>query len=440
MTLFRNRRFLALYTASTVSNLGDGVAGVAYPWLASAVTRNPILVALIVVAQRLPWLVFTLPAGVITDRLDRRRVMVVMDFTRFALTAMVALVVLAQSGDLPKPDMVKDAATTRPLLYTVLVVATLLLGMAEVLRDNTSQTILPAIVPHDQLEKANGTMWAAEGSMNMFAGPPLGALFLAVSFALPFFFDAASFFAAAALVALIPGTFRSTRQDAASAPNWRAEIREGVRWLWRHELLRPMAIILGLMNAAGMVSGATFVLFAQDVLNTSPLVFSILSFGAALGGIVSGQLASKASKRWGSGACLAFTLTVDMLLSLGIGGIAWWPAVMVFFMIESMVAVLWNVITVSLRQTVIPEHLMGRVNSVYRLLAWGMMPVGAAVGGLTVLVVDSFSSRNMALRSTWFVNAAIHAVLVVMGRRYLTTTKIESARAAARSETDTAPA
>ena len=108
------------------------------------------------------------------------------------------------------------------------------------------------------------------------------------------------------------------------------------------------------------------------------------------------------------------------------------------FTIEAGVGILWNVITVSLRQTIIPPHLLGRVNSVYRFFAWGMMPIGAAIGGITVVVVELFASREFALRSTWFLNAAIHVVLFVIGRRFLTTAKIERARAAALSSPDAA--
>ncbi len=434
MSILRNKKFLSLYTATAISNLGDGVGTVAYPWLASAVTRNPVLVALVAVAQRLPWLVFTLPAGVITDRVDRRKAMVAMDGVRCALTVAVAVAVFTQRSGLPAPGRVPDVMGTKTGLYVVLLVATLLLGMAEVLRDNSSQTIVPAIVEPDALEKANGRMWGIEGIMNTFIGPPLGALLIGVAFALPFVIDAASFFAAAALVAIIPGTFRATRSETpegeSGASSWRDELKEGVRWLWGHELLRPMAIILGLMNAADTVSGATFVLFAQEVMHTSPLVFSILGFGGALGGIVAGQFASAASKRFGSGTCLTITLLGGVVLATLIGSIAIWPVVLVLFAVMMMLGMLWNVITVSLRQTIIPAHLLGRVNSVYRFFAWGMMPVGAALGGVTVVVVDSFASRGTALRATWFVSAGIHVVLFVLGRRYLTTAKIEAARAA----------
>jgi MFS family permease len=438
------RSYRKLFSASVISNLGDGMSLIAMPWLASAITRNPVLVALVFVAQRLPWLVFTLPAGVITDRVDRRKAMVLMDMCRFALTLVVALAVLSRQGSLPAPDELDEVVGTQVGLYLILLGATLLLGMAEVLRDNSAQTILPAIVRSEQLEKANGQMYSAELVANTFVGPPLGSLLLIVAFAIPFFVDAATFFVAAALVATIPGSFRVEHPALANGeerPSWRTDLVEGVRWLWHHPLLRPMAIILGVMNAAGMVTGATVVLFAQEVLDVGPVLFTIMFFGFALGGIVGGVVASAVSKRFGAGTCLALTLGGEALVSTAIGFSSHWLPVLVLFGITSLLGILWNVITVSLRQTIIPPGLLGRVNSVYRFFAWGMMPIGAAIGGLTVVVVDQFASREWALRSTWFVSAGIHAVLFAFGRSRLTTERIEAARAAAPATTSSpAPA
>jgi MFS family permease len=417
-----------LFAATTISNLGDGVGTIAYPWLASAVTRNPVLVALVVVAQRLPWLVFTLPAGVITDRVDRRRAMVIMNALRFVLTLVVAVAVLGSQSDLPGPDEIDDVVGTRLGLYLVVLAATLLLGMAEVLADNCGQTFMPSIVDDEHLEKANGRMWAAEGVANTFVGPPLGSLLLFAAFALPFFVDAVSFFVAAALIATIPGVFRAERPDDHVQAPWRDELKEGFRWLWSHDLLRPMAIMLGLMNLASMLGGATMVLFAQEVLDIGPVLFGVLGFGFALGGIVAGAFASQVSKRFGSGTCLAVTLAGCAVVSLVIGSFPYWPVVMVMFAVTALLGTLWNVITVSLRQSIIPSHLLGRVNSVYRFFAWGMMPIGAALSGLIVFVVDRFASRDWALRSVWFADALIHAGLFVVGRSKLTTAKIEAAR------------
>ncbi len=423
------RNYWKLYAATLTSNLGDGMAMVAYPWLATALTRNPILVAMIVVAQRLPWLLFTLPAGVITDRVDRRKAIVAMDAVRFVVTGIVAFAVLGVQGELPGPAEVGQVEGTRTGLYLVLILATILLGMAEVLRDNSAQTIMPRLVSSDQLEKANGRLWGAESVANEFIGPPIGSLLLIVAFSIPFFVDAGTFFVAAALVAAIHGTFKPTRDADNPRQSFRDELSEGVRWLMGHSLLRPMAIILGLMNAAMAIQGATFVLFAQEVMGLGPVMFAIIGFGAAIGGFVGGYSAPIISKRLGSGTSLAMVLAVSTIIPLLIGLIAKWPVVMVLFALEALVGTLWNVITVSLRQSIIPEHLLGRVNSVYRFFAWGMIPIGAAAGGVLVWVLERVANRDLALRSTWFACAAIHLGLFIFGRAKLTTAKIEVARA-----------
>ena len=420
-----------LYAATALSNIGDGMAAIAYPWLATAITRNPLLIALVAGVQRLPWLLFTLPAGVITDRVDRRRAMVAMDFLRGLLTVVVAVAVLSKQGSLPSPDEVRDIVGTRVGLYVVLLIATLLLGCAEVLRDNCGQTIMPALVPPEHLERANGRMWSAEAVANTFIGPPIGSLLLIVFFSLPFFIDAGSFFAAAALVALIPGIFRAERPEQSVPSSWRTELAEGVKWLWHNPLLRSMAIILGLMNMANTLSGAMLVLFAQDVLHVTPLTFTLMGFGFAVGGIIGGYAAPWMSKKFGSGTCLSITLGSAAVMQLLVGLSSWWPLVAVFFAVGTLLGSTWNVITVSLRQTIIPPHLLGRVNSVYRFFAWGMMPIGAALGGLVVTVAERYTTHSMALRWVWFVDAAIHFVLFVVGRRLLTTERLEAARAAA---------
>lgn len=423
--------FVKLFTGTVVSNLGDGMATVAYPWLASAITRNPLLVALVAVAQRLPWLLFTLPAGVITDRVDRRKAMISMDVLRGVLTVGVALAVLGSQGVLPGPDEVDTVTGTRWGLLAVVLAATVLLGMAEVLRDNANQTILPNIVRPDQLERANGRIWSVESVTNTFAGPPLGSILLLVAFSLPFFVDAATFFVAAACVALIPGSFRARRDDTRPRQGFRQELGEGVRWLMGHSLLRPMAIILGLMNGAGMIAFATFVLFAQEVMGVGPFLFTVIGFGGAIGGLVGGNIAPMVTRRIGSGTALAVAIGGLAVVPVLVGAIAWWPVVLVLFGVEAFLGILWNVITVSLRQTIIPEDLLGRVNSVYRFFAWGMIPIGAAVGGAWVWVMERQVDRDFALRSTWFLVGAVHVGLFLFGRAKLTTEKLEAARAAA---------
>ena len=420
-----------LFISTVISNIGDGMSLIAYPWLASALTRNPLLIAGVALVQRLPWLIFTLPAGVITDRVDRKKAMVTADFARFGLTLVVAFAVLGRQSSLPGADELSKVTGTSTGLYVVLLVATLLLGTGEVLRDNCGQTFMPSIVEVEQLEKANGRMWSAEGVANTFIGPPLGSLLLLAAFSLPFFVDAASFFAAAALVWSIPGRFHAERPDDHVQKPWKTELAEGLRWLWANDLLRSMCIILGFMNLASTLSGSVLVLFAQEILHVGPLVFTVMGFGFAAGAAIGGNLAPWMSKRFGSGTCLAMTLGSSAATSLLVGLSSWWLVVMILWTIGATLGATWNVITVSLRQSIIPPHLLGRVNSVYRFFAWGMMPIGAAIGGVTVAVVSQFADRSVALRCAFLLDGAIYLCLFIVGRSKLTTAKLEAARAAA---------
>jgi MFS family permease len=419
-----------LFAASTISNLGDGVSLIAYPWLASAITRNPVLIALVPVAQRLPWLVFTLPAGVITDRGDRQKLMVGANVLRAVLTGVVAFAVFTRRGVLPAPDEVAQVVSTEWLLYVILIAATLLLGVGEVFYDNSAQTFLPAIVETDDLERANGRLYSAELVANQFAGPPLAGLLLAVGFALPFVVDAGSFAASAALVVSIAALPRSKPEPSERRP-WRVEAAEGFRWLWHHELLRTLAITLGLLNMLGNVGFAVFVLYGQEVLGTSTTEFAVLSTAAAFGGVLGGWVASPISRRIGSGPSLGLTLWGGGLCSIAIGLVSSWPLVWVLLFVTMFTGVLWNVITVSLRQTIIPDRLLGRVNSVYRFFGWGAIPIGAILGGATVAALDGPLSRDGALRAVWIIPGVAQLVLAVFAGRALTTARMDAARAAA---------
>jgi MFS family permease len=445
-----------LWTASVISNLGDGIGVIAYPWLASAVTRDPVLIALVAVGQRLPWLVFTLPAGVLTDRLDRRKIMVYSDIARAGFVAAIAVAVLASESGLPSPA---DLATgvdvaTNWSVYLVLLISALLLGFAEVLRDNAAQTFLPAIVEPEHLEKANGNLWGAEMVANSFLGPTLGSVLLGIGFSIPFFVDAGSFAVAAGLVFLIAGQFRPRRNGEAVAAgrkvDWKGEIKEGFFWLWRHELLRPLAIILGLLNGLGMMIFSTFILFAQEDLDletglftgvlgsvadffgfesVGTFVFAVLMMAGAVGGILGSIFASRVSRAMGAGPSLWLTMIAGGATTAVIGMSSRWWIAFLMNVIFVATAVLWNVITVSLRQTIIPDRLLGRVNSVYRFFGWGMMPIGSLLGGVVVWVGTQFVDRPDALRWPFFVSAVAHVLLLIYAAPKLTTARIEKARA-----------
>ena len=422
-----------LWSATGISNLGDGIVSIAYPWLASAVTRSPLLIALSVVVSRLPWLIFTLHAGVITDRFNRKRIIVAMDSVRGLLTIAVGFFVYLERESLPSLNELTSLTDleTNYTLYSVILVTAFLFGLAEVLRDNSAQTLMPAVVEDKDLEKANGRMWSAESLTNSFIGPPLGSFIIAIAIFLPFFVDAVTFFVAAALIASMKPTVKSFAPEAKSEPiNFKAEIKEGFSWLWSHTLLRPMAIILGLINGIAALTGAVFILFAQEVLDTTVFIFAVLGTAAAVGGILGGLLGPKVSEKIGSGRSLALALFAMPLCTLLIGFTSQWQVVWLLVAVSTFTGVLWNVVTVSLRQSLIPSNLLGRVNSVYRFFAWGTIPIGTLLGGGLVALLEGPFGREMAFRSVYFVGATLGFLLFLYAIRVLTTKAIDEARAA----------
>jgi MFS family permease len=185
------KEYAKLIAARTVSNLGDGMTLVAGPLLAAALTREPLLIAGLALAQRLPWLLFALVSGALVDRLDRRRLMAAVDTLRSAAVSFLGVAVLFDFAGLT-------------LMYTVF----FFVGTAETLFDTASVSVLPAVVPKEDLQKANGRLYSAQILANNMAGPPLGGFLFASAAALPFLLDAATFAAAAALVLTLRGSFR----------------------------------------------------------------------------------------------------------------------------------------------------------------------------------------------------------------------------------------
>ena len=260
--------YVRLWTASTVSNLGDGVTLAGLPLLAASLTHSPTGVALVSFAGTLPWLFFALLGGALADRLDRKRAMAVVDGFRMLVMATLALLVLT------------DTAT-----LVVIAAIVFVLGTAETVFDNAAQAILPNVVVRDGLQTANGRLYAAEVVTNQFVGPPLGAFLFAAAASAPFLLDAGSFGIAAVVVLGLSGSFRPVRELAQDEPrpSIRADIAEGLRWLRRHRLLRSLALVLGVLNLleAGVI--AVLVLYALEVLGLSKQGYGILLTAGGIG-------------------------------------------------------------------------------------------------------------------------------------------------------------
>jgi MFS family permease len=381
--------YVRLWSAATVSNLGDGVMLAALPLLAASLTRDPTEVALVSLALTLPWLLFALVGGALADRLDRRKAMAVVDGIRMLLIGALGIAVLADQQSL-----------------WLLVVVAFLLGTAETVFDNASQAILPSVVAKEHLELANGRLYAAEIVTNQFAGPPLGAFLFAAAAAAPFLVDAGSFGLAALLVFAMRGSFKPVRKIPVGEqrPSIRADIAEGIRWLRRHRLLRTLAMTLGVLNLLSSGVYAILVLYALEVLDLSEQGYGILLVAGGIGALIGSFLARALTARIGPGSLL-----VVAMVCIGAAYLvpALWAnpiAVGAALAIEGGFGVAWNVVTVSMRQAIVPDALLGRVNRAYRLLGWGTMPIGALLGGVL--------AQTFGLRAP-FVLAGV--VPVVMG-------------------------
>ncbi|WP_102224376.1 MFS transporter [Acidimangrovimonas sediminis] len=399
--VLRNRGFGLLISASAVSNLGDGVSALAFPWLATLITRDPLLIGVLAMAGRLPWLMFSLPAGVMTDRWDRGRIMVRADLVRLVLTlGVVALILSVPALDGAAPG---GSLAGAGWLMAVLAALSFLLGTAEVLRENAAQTALPAIVAPADLERANGQLWSAEHLMASFLGPPLAGVLIAAAVPLPFAFDAATFAVAAGLVALIA---MPRLAPVATRRRFLAEMAEGIAWMRANPFVLRLAVMLGLMNALFTAGQTVLVLYAQDILHLGAVAFGGLMTAGAMGGIAGGLLCPGLVRRLGGDRSLQLALAMMAVSDLVIMAATSAPAVGGAIVLQVLGGMLWNVVTVSYRQRVIPPLLLGRVNSVYRFFGWGAIPLGALAGGAIVAGLEPALGHVAALRAPYAVAAA----------------------------------
>ncbi|QHQ37463.1 MFS transporter [Algicella marina] len=402
-------RFVA---ASGLTNLGDGVATLAWAWLATHLTRDPMLVASVPVALRLPWFLGAVPAGLVTDRVDRRHLILWMDAVRAAAFLIVTLAVWAS---LPLSDA-PERGVAMPWLFALLLIAALVVGLAEVFRDNAAQTMLPALVPHNTLERANGRLWSVELVGNQLAGPAMGALLIAWALPLPFGLNALAYAIALVLVWQVRGSFRP---EATKVRNWRRELREGFDFLAGAHLLRTLALITGAWNLLFSMVTIALVLHVQENLGLGAPAYGLILSAGAAGGIIGGLWGGIVVRWLGPGKTAQWMLAVSapafLAMALASGPVTL-AIVMVAFQFSGIV---WNMVSVSYRQRFIPNALLGRVNSLYRLLAWGMMPVGLLLSGLSVRLAEHVVERSVALTVPFGLAAVGALALVLVGWRAL---------------------
>ncbi|WP_203923904.1 MFS transporter [Rugosimonospora africana] len=384
------RRYWRLWTATISSGLGDGATAAALPLLAVSLTRDPRLVAAVSTAAYLPWLLFSLVAGALADRIDRRRLMWVAQAVQATVVAVIAL-----------------AAGTHLARIWLLCAAALLLGTAETVFDNAAQSVLPQVVSPGQLQNANAAQYAGQTVTERFVGPPIGGLLFAASAGLPFALDAVSFLVSAALIVRLPlrqqPSAAPLRQQPSAAPlrqqrqatpvtasrglaslglaSLIADITEGLRWLANHRLLRGLAAIVGVNNLCNQLAWSTMVLLATGTFGLSARGYGILLAAQALGGVAGSLVNRRLVRAIGARSALVAALITTALAYLGAGLAPDIVLVGALFALSGVASMVWNVVTVSLRQDIVPGNLLGRVNSAYRMISWGTISLGGVLGG-----------------------------------------------------------
>jgi MFS family permease len=358
---------------------------VAAPLLVASMTSSPLVVSGAVFAFSLPWLLFSLLSGGLVDRLDRRRVMVVVDWIRAAAIGTLGVAVALDRGSVG-------------LLYAVV----FLIGTGETLFRAASMSVLPSVVRPEQLERANGRLSGARTVVHDMVAGPLGGLLFATAAATPFLLDAGSFAISAALLSLLAGTFRASPAASPAVPmvtppavpagvepgvaaprtSLRTEIAVGVRWLLAHRLLRTLAVLMGLLNVTLTAALSILVLLATQRLGLGSVGYGLLFTALAVGGLLGALVGNWLVRRVTASVTLRVGLLIETGFHLTVALSASPIVVGAAFAAFGVHASLWTIVGTSIRQRLTPPEMLGRVNSAYLFIVAGGNAVGALLGGV----------------------------------------------------------
>jgi len=363
------REFRWLWSQTAITNLGDGILLAAGPLLVTTITLEPFAVAMAVFLQQLPWVIFGIPAGALIDRLDRRRLVVVVNLLRAIVLGILAAGVASGTAGLP-------------IIYG----AVFLIGTAETFSDNAGGALLATYVPKARLGVANARLTGTSIVTNQLVGPPVGAFLFTAGMAIPFGVDAICALLGAALIARIAAVppVPASASPAASAerPHLRQEMADGMRWLWRHPPLRTLALTIFFFNVTFHAAMAVFVLYATQHLGLGDVGYGVLLTVGAVGGLIGSASYARLERRFSLAAIMRGGLIIETLthLSLALTSSALVAAAtMTVFGIH---AVVWGTTATTVRQRAVPEGLLGRVTGVYMLGAVGGGLIGTLLGGL----------------------------------------------------------
>jgi predicted MFS family arabinose efflux permease len=384
--------FRWLMASSWVSNLGDGIALAAGPLLVASLTRDAFLVSLAATLQWLPPLLFGLVAGALTDRLDRRLIVVTVDLARAGVLAVLTLAV------------VTDRVSIAMVLSTLFVLST-----AEVFADNSSQTLVPMLVEREDLALANSRLQTGFITVNQLAGPPLGAALFTVGAAWAFGAQAVVVMLGAVLVARV--ALPPHRRDPDRSTRLRHDIAEGFRWVRHHAAVRTLVLTIFTFNITYGAAWSVLVLYATRHLGLGEVGFGLVTTVTAVGGLAGTASYGWITRRLSLGDIMRIGLVIETLTHLALASTSSpWVAMPVFFVFGAH-AFVWGTTSVTVRQRAVPLALQGRVGSVNLVGVFGGLVVGSAIGGAL--------AQNLGLTAPFWFAFAGSAVFVVLIWRQL---------------------
>jgi len=384
------RDFRLLIFSVWSSCTGDGMFLTAFPLLAALLTRDPVLISGITIATKLPWLLFSLFTGAISDRMDRRRLMIGADITRCVIVATLAATIVTDHSNI-----------------WVLYACAFSLGICETLHTNCAQGILPDLIATDQLMVANARFTSAQVTSAQFVGPSIGVILFNTASALPFAANAVTFAGSAALIKAIP----NVHGVESPTTRLRDDMLDGLKFLRDNPVLRRLTAILTILNFFYFAAAALLVLYTSDLLHSGKITFTALSVGAALGTVASRFLVGPLSKRLESSGIITFALWVWAVSSIGIAFTSSRYLAIASYILLGVGNGLWTIINTTLRQQLTPARMLGRMNAAFRTVSWGVVPFGAAFGGI--------AARYMGLRGPFIVFAVVMVGSAVFSRLIL---------------------
>ena len=379
--------FRWLLASSWISDTGDGILIAAGPLLIASLTHNAFLIASGALLQWLPPLIFGLWAGVLSDRLNRKLIVVTCDLLRASILVVLSLTIIT-------------GAVSVGLALVVMFV----FGTAEVFTNNAFQTLLPMLVHRDDLAIANSRIQVGLVTVNQLAGPPIGAALFVAGRAVPFIAVSVLLAAGALLVTRI-ALRKHVREEGPKAI--RHEIVEGVRWVRGHPAVRTLVLTIFIFNITFGAAWSVLVLYASRRLGLGDVGFGLITTVGAVGGIVGTLAYGWITRRVSLGNIMRIGLIVETFTHLGLAlATTPWVAMPIFFVFGAH-ALIWGTTSITVRQRAVPQALQGRVGSVNAVGVFGGLVIGSAIGGLLADHIGIAAPFWFA-----FIGSAIFVVLI----------------------------